>query len=109
MENLYLIAGLGNPGAEYARTRHNAGFMAVEKLAERWKADWSAGGRVEAQLARVERGGCRVMLCQPRTYMNLSGEAIGPLKEFFRVATTRLMVVVDDADLPLGQIRLRPQ
>ena len=77
MENLYLIVGLGNPGAEYARTRHNAGFMVVERLAERWRADWTAAKRFKARLARCDREGRRVVLCQPQTFMNQSGAAVG--------------------------------
>ena len=109
MENLYLIVGLGNPGAEYARTRHNAGFMAVERLAGRWQAKWALDEKFAARLAPAERDGRRLMLCQPQTYMNQSGEAVGKWMEYFRMPPGRLLVVVDDADLPLGEIRLRPK
>ena len=109
MENLYLIVGLGNPGADYSRTRHNAGFMVVERLAERWRANWSYEKKFDALLARAERGSRRVLLCRPQTYMNASGEAVGAVKEFFRVALPRILLVVDDADLPLGRLRLRPE
>ena len=108
MENLYLIVGLGNPGAEYARTRHNAGFLVLDRLAERWRARWALEKKFNARLARADRDPGRVLLCQPQTFMNSSGEAVGSVKEFFRVALTRLLVVVDDADLPLGHLRLRP-
>ncbi len=107
MENLYLIVGLGNPGAEYARTRHNAGFMLVDHLAARWRADWVLERKFNSRLARVERAEGRVLLCQPQTFMNSSGEAVGPLLAFYRVPLGRLLAVVDDADLPLGEIRLR--
>lgn len=108
MENLYLIVGLGNPGSKYEETRHNAGFLVVERLARRWRADWSLEKKFNARLARVERPIGRVLLCQPQTFMNSSGEAVGAVKEFYRVAVARLLVVVDDADLPLGHLRLRP-
>jgi PTH1 family peptidyl-tRNA hydrolase len=108
VENLYLIVGLGNPGAEYSRTRHNAGFLAVERLAERWRADWTYEKKFNALLARADRHGHRVLLCRPQTFMNASGEAVGAVKEFFRVALPRMLVIVDDADLPLGRLRLRP-
>ena len=108
MENLYLIVGLGNPGAEYARTRHNAGFMVVERLAERWRADWTLAKRFDARLARAEQNGRRVWLCQPQTFMNASGEAVGAVMDFYQVPLAHLLVVVDDADLPLGGLRLRP-
>jgi peptidyl-tRNA hydrolase, PTH1 family len=108
MENLYLIVGLGNPGADYTRTRHNAGFLVVEKLADRWGANWRSEKKFSALLARAECGERRVLLCRPQTYMNASGEAVAAVKEFYRIAFTRILVVVDDADLPLGQLRLRP-
>ena len=107
MENLYLIVGLGNPGREYARTRHNAGFMVLDQLAERWKTSWAPDKKSNARLARTERGGKRVILCKPETFMNASGEAVGALVAFYRVPVDRLLVVVDDADLPIGEIRLR--
>ncbi len=108
MENLHLIVGLGNPGTEYARTRHNAGFLVLERLAERWRASWTYEKKFNARLARAERGERRVLLCQPQTYMNSSGEAVGAVLGFYRVPLAGLLVVVDDADLPLGEIRLRP-
>lgn len=108
MENLYLIVGLGNPGAEYARTRHNAGFLLVQKLAEVWRTKWTYEKKFNAQLARVEQQERRVLLCEPQTFMNSSGDAVGAVLSFFRVARSRLLVVVDDADLPFGEIRMRP-
>jgi PTH1 family peptidyl-tRNA hydrolase len=107
MENMHLIVGLGNPGAEYAKTRHNAGVLLVERLAERWQANWRNERRFDARVARVERNGVRVMLCQPQTFMNLSGKAVGALVGFYRLPPAQLLVAMDDADLPLGEIRLR--
>ena len=109
MPELYLIAGLGNPGRQYALTRHNAGFLALDRLAARWRADWSQERKFKAQLARAGRQGRQVLLCKPETFMNASGEAIGPLLDYYHVPLERFVVVVDDADLPLGEIRLRPQ
>src|SRR6266480_5945005 len=109
MENRYLIVGLGNPGAEYAGTRHNAGFMVVERLAGRWRAKWVLRNKFMSRLAKVERDGRKLMLGQPQTYMNQSGEAVGKLTKYFRIPLERLLAVVDDADLPLGEIRLRRQ
>ena len=108
MDNLYLIVGLGNPGGEYARTRHNAGFIVADRLAARWKADWSFEKKFNALLARAELGEHRALLCKPQTYMNASGEAVRAVADFYRVPPSRILVVVDDADLPLGQLRLRP-
>jgi PTH1 family peptidyl-tRNA hydrolase len=109
LENLHLIAGLGNPGPEYAATRHNIGFVLVERLAADWKAAWKVERKFRARLARVKRGGERVILCQPQTFMNESGVAVGALARFYQLAAPRVLIVVDDADLPLGQIRLRPE
>jgi peptidyl-tRNA hydrolase, PTH1 family len=107
MENLFLIVGLGNPGKAYVQTRHNAGFMAVEKLAERWQAEWKLDRRFHARLARVQREDRRWLLCQPQTYMNLSGQAVGALTGYYQLPHSRILVLVDDADLPLGMLRLR--
>lgn len=109
MENLHLIVGLGNPGAEYARTRHNAGFLVVEKLAARWNADWRSDTRSDCRLARAQFGAKDCLLCEPQGFMNNSGEAVGCLSAYYRVSVERLLIVVDDADLPLGRLRLKPE
>ncbi len=108
MEDRHLIVGLGNPGAEYAKTRHNAGFILVELLAKRWRADWNNEKKFQSRIAKAERDGKRLVLCEPQTFMNLSGEAVGALVKFYQAPLGLLLVAVDDADLPLGEIRLRP-
>jgi PTH1 family peptidyl-tRNA hydrolase len=109
MDALHLIVGLGNPGADYARTRHNAGFMLADLLAARWKAEWKHERKFDAFVARASGiGAGAVLLCKPQTFMNLSGETVGGLTDFYRVEPGRCLVTVDDADLPLGQVRLRP-
>ncbi len=108
MEDRYLIVGLGNPGAEYAKTRHNAGFMLADLLARRWRADWHSEKKFQARVAKTERNGQRLVVCEPQTFMNLSGEAVGALVKYYQLPLKQLVVVVDDADLPLGEIRLRP-
>lgn len=105
---MHLIVGLGNPGAEYAKTRHNAGFLLVEKLAVRWRAGWANERKFSARIAKADYGGRKVILCAPQTFMNLSGEAVGALVQFYQLPLENIMVVVDDADLPFGEIRLRP-
>jgi len=109
MESLHLVVGLGNPGAEYLRTRHNAGFLVVEELARRASASWHFEKKFDARVAKLERGGQRILFVQPQTFMNLSGESAGGLMGFYQVPLDRLLVVTDDADLPLGEIRLRPK
>ena len=108
MENLHLVVGLGNPGSDYTRTRHNAGFLVVERVAENLKADWRYEKKFNARLARAEFAGRQLLLCQPLTFMNSSGEAVQAVVEYYQVALVRLLVAVDDADLPLGELRLRP-
>lgn len=107
MENVHLIVGLGNPGKEYAKTRHNAGFLLVENLVEHWRVDWRSEKRFQARVAKIERNERRIFLCEPQTFMNASGEAVGALVRFYNVPLKHLLVVMDDADLPLGTIRLR--
>jgi len=108
MEPMHLIVGLGNPGADYAKTRHNAGFLLVEKLAAQWKAGWNNERKFFARLAKAECAGKKVLLCEPQTFMNLSGEAVAAVCQFYQLPPGYILVAVDDADLPLGEIRLRP-
>jgi PTH1 family peptidyl-tRNA hydrolase len=108
MENVHLIVGLGNPGAEYAQTRHNAGFLVAERLAGRWRASWTVEKKFQSRIARSEFAGQQLFLAEPQTYMNSSGEAVAAVSAFYRVPLDRLLVIVDDADLPLGEIRMRP-
>jgi len=108
MDDLHIIVGLGNPGAEYAKTRHNAGFLVVDRLAGLWKVDWKLERKFDAFIARTAEVKAGVLLCKPQTFMNASGESVKPVAAFYQVAANRCLVVVDDADLPFGQIRMRP-
>ena len=101
-----LIAGLGNPGSQYERTRHNAGFMALDLFAQRHGA---LNFRVahESFLADVLLGGEKLLLLKPCTYMNLSGRAVASALQFYKLPISDLLVVVDDIALPVGSIRLR--
>jgi PTH1 family peptidyl-tRNA hydrolase len=109
VENPFLIVGLGNPGRDYAATRHNAGFMVADCLAARWRASWNLEKRFKARIAKSEFDGHAAWLCQPQTFMNASGEAAQSVRAFYQVPPENILVVVDDADLPLGEIRLRPK
>lgn len=108
MAETHLIVGLGNPGPEYDQTRHNIGFRAVTCLAERWGGTWSAEKKFKAHMSRAEVHGTTIHLCQPQTYMNLSGEAVGAVCDYYRIQPDRVLAVVDDAELDFGAIRLRP-
>ncbi len=105
-----IVVGLGNPGPEYARTRHNAGFLVVERLAERQGAAWSEDAALEARVARVSLRGGETLLLEPQTYMNRSGRSVEAALERWPTldAERDLVVVYDDLDLPTGRIRLRP-
>ena len=104
----WLIVGLGNPGRQYALNRHNVGFHVVNLLAE--ENDWTFDEtRNQALLARGQMEETKVALVKPQTYMNLSGQAVAGLMAYYRVDLDRLLVVLDDNDLPLGRLRLRPQ
>ena len=102
-----LVIGLGNPGAEYERTRHNIGFRVVDKLAaqEGWK--WNER-RSRAILTSGTLGLEKVVLVKPITYMNLSGEAVGELARWYKVRPEDMLVIYDELDLPVGRVRLRP-
>jgi PTH1 family peptidyl-tRNA hydrolase len=102
-----VIVGLGNPGAEYERTPHNIGFLVVEDLAERLGCRLKTANRFEARLGSVRHGGEELLLVQPQTYMNSSGRTVGAILHFRKLAVSDLVVIVDDADMPLGQLRLR--
>jgi PTH1 family peptidyl-tRNA hydrolase len=100
-----LVAGLGNPGREYARHRHNVGWMVVEELGRRHGASWR--GKFSAQLAEVRIEGARVALLKPETYMNESGRSVGAAARFFKVEPEQLLVVHDEGDFDLGRLQAR--
>lgn len=102
----YLLIGLGNPGREYANTRHNFGFMLIDRLAVRLNA---RGMKVQSKAivmdARYEEH--KIILAKPQTYMNLSGQSVQGLAHFYKVPHANLMILSDDLDLPFGTIRIR--
>jgi PTH1 family peptidyl-tRNA hydrolase len=103
----YVIAGLGNPGDRYRATRHNLGFRVVESLARARSGRWREQGR-NRRVARIDIAGHDVLLLEPLTFMNLSGNALRPVVDAESVPPARVLVVCDDIALPLGQLRLRP-
>ena len=98
-----LVACLGNPGKEYAGTRHNVGFLVADELARRNAASFSFEPKWNSDTAKV--GGRTIM--KPQTFMNLSGEAVGDFSRYYKIPTNEVMVVLDDVSLPLGTLRLR--
>ena len=100
-----LVAGLGNPGREYAQTRHNAGWMVVDELARRH--DGSFRSKFDGQLSEIRLGELRLALLKPETYMNVSGKSISAAQRFFKVDPERLLVVHDDVDLEPARLQAR--
>ena len=107
MAEAHLIAGLGNPGTKYDHTRHNIGFRVLEELALAWSGTWSEEKKFKARMSRAAVNGKTIHLCQPQTFMNLSGEAVGAVGDYYKITPTRVLVIVDDTEQPFGQIRLR--
>ena len=105
--DLQLLVGLGNPGAKYAETRHNVGFMVLERMAGAAGASFRSQPRLQGQLAEVGSGEARLRLLMPQTYMNESGRSIRAALDWYRLDPSQLLVLVDDMDLPLGRLRLR--
>jgi PTH1 family peptidyl-tRNA hydrolase len=100
-----LVAGLGNPGREYVRTRHNAGWLVVDELARRHAGSFRS--KFSGQLAEIRVNGCRVALVKPETYVNESGRSIAAAARFFKAAPSSLLVVHDDVDLDEGRLQAR--
>jgi PTH1 family peptidyl-tRNA hydrolase len=106
MTDWYLIVGLGNPGKEYEDTRHNVGFRIAEELARRYSLTFGKTER-KAQVASGTIKDKKVILAKPQTFMNLSGEAVRSLVDFYKVELDHILVIADDLDIPLGTVRLR--
>ncbi len=103
---LRLVAGLGNPGPRYRYTRHNAGFLLVDRLAERWDAD-SAWRNLSGSLGVLAKAVNGVLLLKPGVFMNASGEALRVVADYYKLEPASVLVVVDDVSIPLGRLRLR--
>jgi PTH1 family peptidyl-tRNA hydrolase len=104
---LQLLVGLGNPGAQYAGTRHNVGFMALERLAAQNGSTFRQQSKLHGLLAEVGSGPSRLRLLMPQTFMNDSGRSVRATLDWFGLGADQLLVIVDDMDLPLGRMRLR--
>jgi PTH1 family peptidyl-tRNA hydrolase len=108
VSEFFLIAGLGNPGPRYTHNRHNIGFQIVDALAQAHRLSFT---RMEhrAQTAHGTIGTRRVILAKPQTWMNESGKAVAPLSRFYKIDPARMLVIYDDLDIPLGDLRYRPE
>ena len=104
---LKLIVGLGNPGADYSETRHNAGFWFCERLARELGVSFSMESRYHGRVAKTRLAGVDFFLLQPQTFMNRSGQAVQALTHFYRIQPAEMLVVHDELDIPPGQTRLK--
>lgn len=102
-----LVVGLGNPGPDYARTRHNLGFLVADLLVDRMGSKFKVHKKSGAEVATGGLGGRPVILAKPRTYMNLSGRQVGPLAKFYSIAPADVVIVHDELDIEFGRIRLK--
>ena len=106
METPLLIAGLGNPGSQYAKNRHNAGFIVVDELHAHYKfGPWKA--KFEGLLSEGTLGGRKTYLLKPQTFMNLSGDSVGPALRFFKLPLEALVVIHDEIDLAAGKLKVK--
>jgi len=103
---LKVVVGLGNPGQEYARTRHNVGFMVIDRLKRELDSP-VVRNRFKAEITEGRRKSLKLVLVAPQTFMNLSGQSVREVKNWFRLADSDLLVVYDDMDLPFGTLRMR--
>lgn len=102
-----LVVGLGNPGKQYAMTKHNIGFMVVDAIADSvphtpWKEEQNA------EICSITVDGEKVLLVKPQTFMNASGESVGPLMRYYKISPSDVYCIYDDMDLPVGKLRIRP-
>lgn len=104
---VWLVAGLGNPGGEYERTRHNVGFRVLDRLAGELGGATFKRGKASAVVAETRDGDARVILVKPTTYMNLSGQAVGPLAKYYKAPPERIVAVHDEIDLPFGRLQVK--
>lgn len=104
-----LIAGLGNPGGKYERTRHNVGFMVVDALAEKNNISFKKQGKAEVGEYSFHASGGHVQACllKPQTFMNLSGDAVVPIQKFYKIPVEKMLIIHDEIELPFGEVRLK--
>lgn len=108
MEDLFIVIGLGNPGTRYENTRHNVGFDTIDKLSKKHNIAVSKV-KHKAVIGDGIIEGCRVILAKPQTFMNLSGESVREIIEWYKVPIKNIIIIYDDIDLPIGKLRVRPK
>lgn len=104
-----LVVGLGNPGSQYARTRHNIGFMIIDEIAASHGATWKLEKKMQAEMAEITLEDEKIILAKPQTFMNLSGESIQKIIQFYKIQSENVWVIFDDVDVPFGKLKLRQE
>jgi len=105
-----LVVGLGNPGKEYANTRHNVGFLFIEKLRQKLGFEnFAKDKKSESETTKGDYNGTDIILVKPQTFMNLSGKSVAFLRDFYKVSESDIWIIYDDVDLPLGKTRIRTE
>jgi PTH1 family peptidyl-tRNA hydrolase len=106
---MLILVGLGNPGEQYSRNRHNIGFILLDYIASEFKADFHLNSKLYAETALIDIEGQKILLVKPQTFMNLSGQSVKKVLEYHNASTQDLRIIYDDKDIPLGNIRLRKE
>jgi peptidyl-tRNA hydrolase, PTH1 family len=104
---MFLIVGLGNPGAKYRNTRHNAGFIAIDILSEYYNFSWSSSPKFSADIASGQNEYGKIILCKPNTFMNLSGNAVQAIASYYKIAVENIIVIQDDIELDFAKIKCK--
>ncbi len=106
-QKMFLITGLGNPGSKYSKTRHNAGFWFIERLADKFGVSLREQSKLHAQVARCEIAGSDCLLMQPTTFMNESGRALRAVLDYYKIQSDKLLIAYDELDLEPGEIKIK--
>lgn len=106
-DTAFLLVGLGNPGTQYERNRHNVGFQVIDRIAEECSVVFNKKADFFSEIASFKNNGRKVVLIKPQTFMNLSGRAVGIVKTFFKISSDKIFVFHDDIDLKFGQIKIK--
>ena len=104
---MMLIVGLGNPGVEYSQTRHNIGFMILDAISAKYRATFNLASKFKADIAQMQTGDQKIILVKPNTYMNLSGQSVSLIKNYYKIDLSDIVVIHDDLDLKFAEVKIK--
>ncbi|MCF8462647.1 MAG: aminoacyl-tRNA hydrolase, partial [Rickettsiaceae bacterium] len=104
---MMLIVGLGNPGVEYSQTRHNIGFAILDAIAAKYRATFNLASKFKADIAQMQTGDQKIILVKPNTYMNLSGQSVSLIKNYYKIDLSDIVVIHDDLDLKFAEVKIK--